>query len=86
MVSTLQQLLIGAIQESRKQLGQLPVEKYPSQEIKEYTFKPIISESGSPVLGVYLGKSMVLHYDTKYERLFVVLSIQFSYTSIFGFR
>jgi dynein heavy chain 2 len=31
MVSTLQQLLISALQESRKQLGQVPVEKYPSQ-------------------------------------------------------
>ncbi|UJR10563.1 hypothetical protein I4U23_014763 [Adineta vaga] len=31
MVSTLQQLLINALQDSRKQLGQVPVEKYPSQ-------------------------------------------------------
>jgi len=31
MVSTLQQLLSNAVQESRKQLGQVPVEKYPSQ-------------------------------------------------------
>lgn len=31
MVNTLQQLLINALQESRKQLGQIPVEKYPSQ-------------------------------------------------------
>lgn len=31
MVSTLQQLLINAVQESRKQFGQVPVEKYPSQ-------------------------------------------------------
>jgi hypothetical protein len=31
MVSTLQQLLINALQESRKQLGQVPIEKYPSQ-------------------------------------------------------
>jgi hypothetical protein len=31
MVSTLQQLLISALQDSRKQLGQVPVEKYPSQ-------------------------------------------------------
>jgi dynein heavy chain 2 len=31
MVNTLQQLLVNALQESRKQLGQTPVEKYPSQ-------------------------------------------------------
>ena len=31
MVTTLQQLLINAIQESRKQMGQLSIEKYPSQ-------------------------------------------------------
>jgi dynein heavy chain 2 len=31
MVSTLQYLLINALQESRKQLGHVPVEKYPSQ-------------------------------------------------------
>ena len=31
MISTLQQLLNQALQESRKQLGQIPVEKYPSQ-------------------------------------------------------
>ena len=31
MINTLQQLLINALQESRKQLGQIPVEKYPSQ-------------------------------------------------------
>jgi dynein heavy chain 2 len=31
MISTLQQLLINALQESRKQFGQIPVEKYPSQ-------------------------------------------------------
>ena len=31
MVSTLQQLLINALQDSRKQYGQVPVEKYPSQ-------------------------------------------------------
>jgi hypothetical protein len=31
MVSTLQQLLINALQDSKKQLGQVPVEKYPSQ-------------------------------------------------------
>ncbi|CAF3391936.1 unnamed protein product [Rotaria sp. Silwood1] len=31
MVSTLQQLLINALQDSRKQNGQVPVEKYPSQ-------------------------------------------------------
>ncbi|CAF4638011.1 unnamed protein product [Rotaria sp. Silwood1] len=31
MVNTLQQLLINALQESRKQLGQIPIEKYPSQ-------------------------------------------------------
>ena len=31
MVSTLQQLLTNALQEGRKQLGQIPVEKYPSQ-------------------------------------------------------
>ncbi|CAF0783257.1 unnamed protein product [Rotaria sordida] len=31
MINTLQQLLINALQESRKQLGQIPIEKYPSQ-------------------------------------------------------
>ncbi|CAF2056597.1 unnamed protein product [Rotaria magnacalcarata] len=31
MINTLQQLLVNALQESRKQLGQTPVEKYPSQ-------------------------------------------------------
>lgn len=31
MVSTLQQSLLNALQESKKQLGQLTVEKYPSQ-------------------------------------------------------
>jgi hypothetical protein len=31
MVATLQQLLISALLESRKQIGQIPVEKYPSQ-------------------------------------------------------
>ena len=31
MVSTLQQLLINALQDARQQLGQVPVEKYPSQ-------------------------------------------------------
>lgn len=31
MFSTLQQLLINALQDSRKQIGQIPVEKYPSQ-------------------------------------------------------
>lgn len=31
MVSTLQQLLTNALQDSRKQIGQVPVEKYPSQ-------------------------------------------------------
>ena len=31
MISTLQQLLINALQDSRKQLGQIPVDKYPSQ-------------------------------------------------------
>jgi len=35
MVSTLQQLLINALQDSRKQLGQVPVEKYPSQVNEE---------------------------------------------------
>jgi len=39
MVSTLQQLLINALQESRKQLGQIPIEKYPSQvKIKSNSF------------------------------------------------
>ena len=31
MINTLQQLLINALQEARKQLGQIPIEKYPSQ-------------------------------------------------------
>ncbi|CAF3122860.1 unnamed protein product, partial [Rotaria sp. Silwood2] len=31
MISTLQQLLTNALQDSRKQIGQVPVEKYPSQ-------------------------------------------------------
>ena len=31
MVSTLQQLLVNALQESKKQIGHVPVEKYPSQ-------------------------------------------------------
>ncbi|CAM4781010.1 unnamed protein product [Rotaria magnacalcarata] len=31
MVSTLEQLLINALQDSKKQIGQVPVEKYPSQ-------------------------------------------------------
>lgn len=31
MVATLQQLLINALQDARKQIGQVPVEKYPSQ-------------------------------------------------------
>lgn len=31
MVSTLQQLLINALQDSHRQVGQVPVEKYPSQ-------------------------------------------------------
>jgi hypothetical protein len=31
MVATLQQLLINAVQDARKQIGQVPVEKYPSQ-------------------------------------------------------
>ncbi|CAF0769940.1 unnamed protein product [Adineta steineri] len=31
MINTLQQLLINALQESKKQLGQIPIEKYPSQ-------------------------------------------------------
>ncbi len=35
MVNTLQQLLINALQESRKQLGQIPIEKYPSQVTEE---------------------------------------------------
>ena len=34
MVNTLQQLLMNALQESRKQLGQIPIEKYPSQVTK----------------------------------------------------
>jgi hypothetical protein len=34
MINTLQQLLINAVQESRKQLGQISIEKYPSQVIK----------------------------------------------------
>jgi hypothetical protein len=38
MVSTLQQLLINALQDSRKQLGQVPVEKYPSQVNEECFF------------------------------------------------
>jgi hypothetical protein len=36
MVSTLQQLLINALQDSRKQLGQVSVEKYPSQVNEEF--------------------------------------------------
>jgi dynein heavy chain 2 len=39
MVSTLQQLLISALQDSRKQLGQVPVEKYPSQVSEELLFE-----------------------------------------------
>ena len=35
MVSTLQQLLTNALQESRKQLGQVPVEKYPFTSNKQ---------------------------------------------------
>lgn len=31
MISTLQQLLINALQDGRKQLGEIPIEKYPSQ-------------------------------------------------------
>jgi dynein heavy chain 2, cytosolic len=31
MVTTLQQLLINALQDARRQLGHVPVEKYPSQ-------------------------------------------------------
>ena len=31
MVGTLQQLLLNALQESKKQIGHVPVEKYPSQ-------------------------------------------------------
>ncbi len=43
MINTLQQLLINALQESRKQLGQIPVEKYPSQvKIKSNSFFFII--------------------------------------------
>ncbi len=38
MVNTLQQLLINALQESRKQLGQIPIEKYPSQVSKINSF------------------------------------------------
>jgi hypothetical protein len=44
MVNTLQQLLINAIQESRKQLGQIPVEKYPSQvkiQILSFELRPV---------------------------------------------
>ena len=31
MVGTLQQLLLNALQEAKKQIGHVPVEKYPSQ-------------------------------------------------------
>jgi len=44
------------------------VEKYPSQELKEYSFKPIFIENNVPVLGVNLGKSVVLHYDSAIEK------------------
>lgn len=41
MVSTLEQLLINALQDSKKQIGQVPVEKYPSQ-VTNNTRKKII--------------------------------------------
>ena len=41
MFNTLQQLLINALQESRKQLGQIPIEKYPSQVIEEISKEKI---------------------------------------------
>lgn len=47
MVSTLQQLLVGALQESRKQLGHIPIEKYPSQVIVSSPWHPQgLSSSG----------------------------------------
>lgn len=38
MVSTLQQLLVNAIQDARQKLGQVPVEKYPSQVCISFFF------------------------------------------------
>lgn len=46
------------------------VESYPSKDIKEFTFKPILSAEGSPVLGVYLGKSITLYYDKPVQKIF----------------
>jgi len=45
------------------------VERYPSQEIKEYSFRPMLSEKGEAVLGVYLGDSVVLSYNSPKDRL-----------------
>jgi len=47
------------------------VEKYPAGDLATYTFKPIISENGEPVLGVYLGKSIKLDYTGTKDKLMV---------------
>ena len=46
------------------------IEEYPSQRIKEYTFKPMISEQGNPALGVYLGKAVIISYDKPVQKMF----------------
>lgn len=53
------------------ELVTVTVEKYPSGEIADYTFKPMLAENGEPVLGVYLGKSIKLDYSSTTDKLLV---------------
>ena len=58
MVSTLQQLLTNALQDAKKQLGQVPVEKYPSQ-VKSSFF--LVEENLMSSLDIMFSRIDYLH-------------------------